>query len=149
MPFPLKHGMRKNRTRTYACWVSMVQRIINPKCHNYPRYGGRGLDLDPRWREFTSFLSDMGEVPDHCSIERINNDKGYWPDNCRWATALEQQANRRTTKFVTLRGETLPQTEWARRIGIPVGVLVYRVQKQWNEDQICSPLSTARRLGKC
>lgn len=73
----------------------MVQRTTNPKASRWPDYGGRGIDLDPRWRDFATFLADMGERPDGLSIERIDNDRGYWPDNCRWATAKEQQANTR------------------------------------------------------
>lgn len=75
----------------------MVQRATNPASRRWADYGGRGIDLDPRWHDFTTFLADMGERPDGLTIERVDNDKGYWPNNCRWATYTEQRHNRRDT----------------------------------------------------
>lgn len=84
-------------TSTYRIWAQMVQRATNPAHRAWADYGGRGIDLDPRWHDFATFLADMGERPDGLTIERVDNDKGYWPDNCRWATYTEQRHNRRDT----------------------------------------------------
>lgn len=82
----------------------MKQRIRDPNVPYYDRYGGRGLDMDPRWEKFEAFVADMGERPPdpewwtsrkgYWSLDRIDNQRGYWPDNCRWATAKEQAANK-------------------------------------------------------
>jgi hypothetical protein len=82
---------------TYTIWAQMVQRTTNPQHPRWADYGGRGIDLDPRWRDFPTFLADMGERPDGLTIERVDNNRGYWPDNCCWATYTEQRHNRRDT----------------------------------------------------
>jgi hypothetical protein len=90
-----RHGAAT--TSTYSIWAQMVQRTTNPAHPRWQSYGGRGIDLDPRWRDFGAFLADMGERPDGLTLERVDNDRGYWPDNCRWATYAEQRHNRRDT----------------------------------------------------
>jgi hypothetical protein len=92
------HG--KDGTQVYRCWGNVRQRITNPNAVNFGRYGGRGLDIDPRWlTSFEAFYADMGDPPSPVhSIERKDNDRGYWPDNCCWATRAEQAANTRLTR---------------------------------------------------
>jgi hypothetical protein len=95
MPHRLKptHGM--SRTRTYFIWKQMVARCSNPKLKDYPSYGGRGIAVSEEWRSFENFYRDMGERPPGLSIDRIDNDKGYCKENCKWATRSEQRRNRR------------------------------------------------------
>jgi hypothetical protein len=87
------HGMK--RTRTYRTWMSMSNRCRDPNGKNFHYYGGRGIAVCERWRKFENFLADMGERPDGRTLDRRDNDRGYEPDNCRWATLIEQRRNQR------------------------------------------------------
>lgn len=102
----------------YRVWAMMIQRCTNPRHDAYKNYGGRGIAVCERWRQsFISFLEDMGPRPSlQYTIERVNNDGGYEPDNCIWLLKSEQCLNRRNTKF-TLNGVTAPLIVWARRYG--------------------------------
>lgn len=83
-------------SKEHVAWVNMKQRCLNPNNPRYSSYGGRGITVCPEWMEFEAFYADMGDCPAaNLSIDRINNDKGYEPGNCRWATASEQQRNKR------------------------------------------------------
>lgn len=83
------------RTKTYNTWAGMMQRCRYPKHQRYDDYGGRGIEVCERWLDFTNFLADMGDRPAKMSIDRIDPDGDYEPSNCRWATAQQQQANKR------------------------------------------------------
>jgi hypothetical protein len=92
-----KHG--KYRTPEYYIWSSMRQRCSNPKTQSYKYYGARGIKVCDRWEHsFENFLSDMGPRPDGLTLERNDNDRGYSPDNCCWATHSRQSKNRRPWK---------------------------------------------------
>lgn len=82
-------------SRTYRSWNSMIARCTNPKNNRYEYYGARGITVCERWRVFANFLEDMGERPDSKTLDRINLHGNYEPGNCRWATDMEQAANRR------------------------------------------------------
>lgn len=94
-----KHGLYKSFTLEHVSWACMQKRCFYKKHKHYKYYGGRGITVCKRWKKFENFLKDMGKkpTPKH-SIDRVNNDKGYYPKNCRWATAKEQRANQRKRK---------------------------------------------------
>jgi len=126
-----KHGCspRNQRTPEYRTWKHVTQRTTNPKAIRYADYGGRGVTLCDRWaNNFENFLEDMGlkPSPKH-SIERKDNDLGYSPENCYWATAKEQSRNTRKNRFVTYKGATKCVGEWSEILGINYGTLLSRL----------------------
>lgn len=128
----------------WKCWSSMKRRCQNPNDDSYSRYGGRGIIICERWQDFTNFVADMGKRPTlgH-SIDRINNDGPYSPENCRWATAQEQQNNRRVNVVLEMGGKRLTITQWAVEIGIPYGAIRYRLDAGWETaEALTRPLGT-------
>lgn len=96
------HGL--SATDLYRTWKGMIQRCHNPRSKSYGRYGGRGISVCQEWRgDFLKFATDMGPKPNGMSIERRNNDAGYGPGNCCWATTKEQNNNRRKRSSFPLR----------------------------------------------
>lgn len=95
-----RHGhARAVKSKTYGVWSRMKSRCRNLREHERRCYLDRGIAVCSRWEVFDNFLADMGEVPDGMSLDRIDNDKGYSPDNCRWATKSQQAQNRRGAKL--------------------------------------------------
>lgn len=89
---------RGNQSPTWLSWKSMRQRCLDASHKSYPSYGGRGITICDRWSDFRNFLADMGGRPAGRTLDRIDVNKGYSPENCRWATASEQQRNKRCAR---------------------------------------------------
>jgi hypothetical protein len=94
----LTHGHRRARTLTYNSWRSMIQRCTKESQYSYRNYGGRGVVIHPAWMVYENFLADVGERPEGCTLDRIDPEGDYVPGNVRWATAVEQQNNRRNNR---------------------------------------------------
>lgn len=124
------HGAARSgrKTAEYLVWVSMHQRCANPKNKKYADYGGRGIQVCPRWADFAAFSSDMGPRPSaRHSVERSDNSLGYSPQNCRWATATEQASNTRRNVLVVVGGERLTVKQAVARFGGRYGTVLRRI----------------------
>lgn len=129
------HGeaVRGQVTPTYRVWLSMRARCANPLSEDYKHYGGRGIAVCPEWDDYAVFLRDMGERPLGRSLDRINNDMGYKPGNCRWATKLEQMRNTRVARWIDFNGKKQVLSEWAREFGVNPGQVHYWTNKLGEE----------------
>lgn len=87
------------KTKTYVSWQAMKTRCDNPNADNYARYGGGGVEYTKQWAYYDNFLLDMGERPLGTTLDRLDNTKGYYKENCQWATRRKQSYNRSTTKL--------------------------------------------------
>lgn len=128
---PKTHGQTSNGkiSQEYQVWAGMIQRCTNPNEAGFKNYGGRGISVCEAWRQFTGFFKDMGERPSgKHSIDRIDNNGNYCPENCRWATKDEQSSNRRDNRIITFNGEAKPLFLWARAIGITNTSLAERLE---------------------
>ena len=126
----VKHGLYSDPF--YHTWWSMMQRCNNPKHHGYNRYGARGIDVCDEWRDVAQFAEWAHNTYPKSglkyTLDRIDNNKGYSPENCRWATAKVQMNNRRKTIFATVNGETKPISEWCEIYRMPLQVVSSRIR---------------------
>lgn len=113
----------------------MKRRCLDRNSEKFATYGGAGITVDNRWLEsFADFLSGMGERPDDTTLDRIDNSKGYSRDNCRWATAREQCANRSTNVRVVYKGEEVIIADLVRLLDIKRTTLEARINRGWPEE---------------
>lgn len=129
------HGLSKHPA--YGSWHSMMNRCQNPKHPTYLRYGGRGIKVCKQWQTFDGFLKDMGSSHQlGLSIDRINNQQGYYPENCRWTTREEQNFNRGVSRIVNTPKGRMSVTQAAKEFGLVPKTVFERIKLGWPEDQL-------------
>lgn len=138
------HSIRGRKSAEYRCWQAMIARCTNPRQTGYHNYGGRGIMICERWQSFENFIADMGPRPSpRHSLDRKDNNGHYEPGNCRWATKIEQDNNRRTNRLIEFGGRTLSITQWARELGVHPVTLHIRLKNGWTvEKTLTTPKMT-------
>lgn len=134
----IKHGHARKGKRSpeYVSWRNMLDRCYDPHCDSYERYGGRGIKVCDKWREFENFLSDMGlKNSPRQTIGRIDNDSHYEPNNCRWETVKEQARNRCNSRYVEYEGRSMTIAEACELSGIDRNVVDARLRRGWTPER--------------
>lgn len=126
----------RSDTPTYKTWVNMRRRCLDPKNKMYPYYGGRGIGICPSWNDYAAFFTDMGPCPVGLTLERIDNSLGYYKENCKWASMLEQANNRRNNIWMEHEGECKTLSQWAKAVGINRGTINTRYYSKWTPAQV-------------
>lgn len=140
------HG--KTETRLYNIWCMMKARCYKPSNHAYARYGGSGITICDEWHNFSTFEKWAIEngYNEHLTIDRIDNDLGYSPENCRWATYKEQANNTSKTIRLTVDGQTKTASEWSDVYGVPLYEIRFRLKHGWTpEEAVKIPLHHKRK----
>lgn len=120
----------------YGVWNAMRQRCSNPKNRAYKNYGGRGIRVCERWLYFANFIEDVGPRPSKShSLDRIDNNGDYEPDNVRWATLEEQNLHKRVSRLITYNGKTQPLFMWAKETGLDRLVIHKRLKRGWSIER--------------
>jgi DNA-directed RNA polymerase subunit RPC12/RpoP len=125
-----KHGSSGKNLTLYNTWKDIRKRCNNKNSKRYHDYGGRGITVSERWDDFINFEADMGPHPGKgFSIDRIDVDKGYSKENCKWSTVNEQNRNKRNSRLITINGETKNLIDWCRKYNQYHGKIRYRLAK--------------------
>lgn len=136
----LRHGGRG--TSEYASWREARKRCNNPNVSNYHNYGGRGITFHAAWDDFKQFLSDMGPKPSpKHTLERVDVNKNYCPENCIWATREEQNNNRRDNVYVLLEGQRMTLTQAAKKLDFKYNTASSRRHAGWPPARWFSPVA--------
>lgn len=140
-----KHG--KHDTRLYNIWDSMKQRCMNEKQKDYKNYGRRGIEVCKEWLHFNSFYTwaIQNNYNSNLTLERLDNDGNYEPNNCCWKTLKEQARNKRTNHLISINGETMSIAELSEISGIPPKTLRYRIINNWPEEEILSAVDRTKK----
>jgi hypothetical protein len=144
----LKHGCAENPDKLYQKWISMRDRCNNPKATSYKNYGARGIKVCPEWDDYSTFRNWAMEngYKDGLTIDRIDFNKDYEPNNCRFTTMKEQNNNRRSTNFHTYKGKTQSQMKWAEEYGLSYGTFKTRLELGWDfEKALLTPVKQSKR----
>jgi len=123
-------------------WYGVKHRTSNPEHSSFENYGARGIDLCDRWKNLETFYRDMvGSYAPGLELERIDNDKGYSPENCRWANQKVQANNRRSSRMITIGGRTMTLAQWTDQSGIKPSTVRQRFYgMKWpiEKEQTCA-----------
>ena len=144
------HSPRSKVSPEYNSWKCMIRRCKNHNAINYKSYGGRGIKVCQRWQTFENFLVDMGKRPSsQHSLDRVDMNGDYCPENCRWATRSEQANNTRRNRFITAFGKTQTMQQWADEIGVSRDTLRYRIDRHnWPVEKALTTPSKSQKLQK-
>ena len=145
------HTLDYGRSPTHGSWRAMKARCGYEKDLSFHRYGGRGITVCDDWvgeHGFENFLRDMGERPEGFSLERIDMNKGYCKENCKWATPIEQANNTRRNHLITFNGETRTMVEWERFLGFG-RIIGRRLDLGWSiERSLTTPVKRRSSMPK-
>lgn len=140
-----KTGLSKSRI--YSVWSGMKSRCNNPKNPKFKDYGGRGIAVCERWADFANFLADMGVPRPGMTLDRANNDKGYSPDNCRWATRQTQSRNQRVTRKIRVGEQEFIVADLADLSGLKTDTIIERAKHGLSIGDLVSPKHRVYRDG--
>lgn len=132
---PTKWIVSTANNRLYGIWNGMRQRCTRANFPNYYNYGGRGIKICPEWEnDFDAFYhwANSSGYEDNLTLDRVDNDKGYCPENCRWATVKEQSRNRKTNRFIEIDGKRRIVSDWANATGVPAVTICSRLNKGYS-----------------
>jgi len=136
---------RLSLTPVYMVWKQIKDRCFNPNNKRYKHYGGRGIAICERWMKFENFFEDMGHKPKGLYIDRIDNNKGYYKQNCKWSTPREQANNRSNSRIIKHNGLSLTVAQWARELNIKEQTLRSRLRKQFPIEKVLKQGKHAKR----
>jgi hypothetical protein len=136
------HGMAKRgqRNRAYEAWAGMLQRCTNPNDKEWRNYGQRGIRVCDAWQAFEAFYADMGNPPKGTSLDRVDVNGGYCPENCRWATSAEQARNKRTNVWVEYEGQRMVLEDACEMAGISRATVYSRMKAGRPESEWFRPV---------
>lgn len=147
-----KHGDASyTQAAEYHVWEAMIGRCTNPRHQSFVYYGARGISVCQRWMEYANFISDMGRrpTPKH-TLDRIDNNNGYEPSNCRWALWKEQLRNTRRNRMIAFRGKTQCLSAWAEEVGLSASVIRKRIDSNWPlEEAMCAKAGCVKGQPRC
>jgi hypothetical protein len=132
------HGESRNgRTRLYTIWKNMIQRCTNKRRKDYCNYGGRGITICGNWSSYENFRTwaFKNGYSDNLSIDRINNNLGYYPENCQWTTPKAQANNRRSNVIITINGISNTLEGWSKKYGVHHNIIQNRLKRGWPPEK--------------
>lgn len=133
------HAVKGSKSREYRSWSAMKSRCLCESHSDYLNYGGRGITICPQWVDsFETFLSDMGECLEGYTLDRLDVNGSYSPENCRWASRKDQDRNKRNTVWVVWQGERVQLRTLAERFGIDRSLVMMRHRAGWPLSRILS-----------
>lgn len=151
----IKHGYTSNgkTERLYLVWTHMKNRCENPNATGYQNYGGRGIAVCKEWYSYPAFREwailngyNPNAKTGQCTLDRIDVNGDYCPENCRWATAKEQGNNKRTNRLITFCGRTQTMQQWADELGVKKTLIYKRLKCGWSvEMTLTTPVDESKR----